>query len=169
MEDIIYDADIDMDKLTAQANSKTHPVSVKEVSGVLRDETGKFLPGTANPRVAKKVHNLDKILQRKLGDDLERVLQKLAEIALYDPDMKILHYDPESGESKLKNRKFHFYNAQAQMQALTLLCKYYYGNPRKEIQIDQTVDIKIEKKVADLTKLINDNQERLKLINGGKG
>ena len=168
MEDIIYDADIDMDELKKEADSKAIQI-IRNDDGVLRDEKGKFLPGTKNAAYRKKNTDLDKLLERKCGNSLERVLQKLSEIALYDPDMKILHYDDETGESKLKNRRFHFYNAQAQMQALTLLCKYYYGNPRKEIQIDQTVDIKIEKKVADLTKLINDNQERLRLVNGGKG
>ncbi len=141
---------------------------IREPNGVIREvKSGKFVKGS-RPQSKIKHDKLSKILERKVGPDIERAIQKLAEIALYDPDMPEVKYDKETGETKVGKKLFHFYNAATQMQALTLMLKYYYGNPRKEIQIDQHVDVKIEKKVADLTKLINANQERLQIVNGGK-
>ena len=150
-------------------NVNTNTDIIVEENGIIRNKrNGQFQSGTVGPRYAKKAHALDIILETKLGKDISGALDKLSKIALYDPEEKF-PVKGKDGLFTLEKRKRHFYNAQTQLQALTLLCKYYYGNPRKEIQIDQTVDIKIEKKVADLTKLINDNQDRLKVINGGKG
>jgi len=168
MQDIITDIISDELEEDITEFKKVEVVPVRSEDGTLRDKaTGKWLKGTAHKTKAKH-HRLSKLLERKVGVDIERAIQKLVEIAMYDPDMPDIKYNRETGESSVGKRTFHFYNAATQLQALTLLLKYYYGNPRSEIQIDQTVDVKIEKKVADLTKLINDNQDRLHVVDGGK-
>lgn len=115
----------------------------------------------ANPKASKQ-RQLELLLANKLGPDVHRVIDKLVQIAMYDPEKKEIVI--KDGKETVQKKRSHFYNSNTQMQALTLLLKYYYGDPRKEIQIDQNVDVKIEKKVADLTKLINTNSERLKLV-----
>jgi len=147
-------------------DSKEDLIIIEE-SGVMRDrKTGQYVKGTISGPGKQGFKNLklDKLIVKECGPDAEMLIQKILKIALYDPDKEILVKDEKTGLQKYIKKVFHFYNANVQMQALTLLMKYYYGNPRKEIQIDQNVDIKIEKKVADITKLINDNQDRLKIV-----
>ena len=166
-EDVICDIDADLEVLQKKAEFIERDGQLIRVDrfGVMRDDKGRFVSGTINGKSAKKAYKLDEILENKFGEDLNEVFEKIKQIALYDPDKPEIVYD-DKGQPKLKKKNWHFYNANTQMQALTLMVKYYYGNPRKEIQIDQTVDIKIEKKVADLTKLINEN--RLQIENKGK-
>jgi len=50
------------------------------------------------------------------------------------------------------------------MQAITLLLAYFYGRPTEKQEIDKNVDVRIDKRVADITQLINQNKERIKLV-----
>jgi hypothetical protein len=112
--------------------------------------------------------SLEKLIERKTGPECERLIQKLVGIALYDPDEPEINYDRDSGETTVKKKLFHFYSANTQMQALQLLMAYYFGRPSEKLQVDQNVNINIEKKVGIITKLISDNKERLKLVEGGR-
>ena len=168
LDNINLDIDIDQDGVITDS-----PEDVKKIEEANIQPSKHYFMSTrdtpkkkVNPR-ANKQHKLDLLLIQQLGPDVNKVINKLVQIAMYDPDQMELVKDKD-GKEKLQKKRNHYYNANVQMTALTLLLKYYYGDPRKEIQIDQNVDVKIEKKVADLTKLINDNQERLKVINGGK-
>lgn len=138
--------------------------------GVIRTSTGQFQQGTKSPPSAfhQRNKNLIKNIEKKCGNNADTLVQKLINIAMYDPEQQEKYVDKEDGLTKYRKKSFHFYNSQTQLAALTLLMKYVFGNPRKEVQIDKNVDIKIEKKVADLTRLINDNQDRLQIINGGR-
>ena len=85
-------------------------------------------------------------------------------IALYDPDEKVLVKDESSGEYETKKRRYHFYNATTQMQAITLLLAYVYGRPTEKTETETQVDVRIEKTVADITSLIEQNKERIRLV-----
>ncbi len=91
---------------------------------------------------------------------------------MYDPDLPAIidTFDKEGNKTGISVRKktWHYYTAGHQMQALTLLANYYYGRPQETIKVDKNVNVKIEQRVADFTKLLNDNYERLRLIKGGK-
>ena len=152
-EDIISDSPLDIEK------DKNPPAIIKQKTYFVGTHEKKKTP------LQTKQKQLDRVLTDKLGPDMVRALEKLVGIAMYDPDQLELRKDKD-GKETLQKKRNHFYNSNVQMQALTLLVKYFYGNPRKEIQIDQNVDVKIEKKVADLTKLINDNEEKIRLVKG---
>ena len=104
-----------------------------------------------------KQEMLEKLLTKKLGPEVRQVIDKLVEIAMYDPNIKEYVKDKD-GNTKIVSKRYHYYNANTQMQALTLLLKYYYGEPKKEVEVNQNINI--EKKVANLTELINSNKER---------
>ncbi len=132
---------------------------------VMRDKKGMFVKGTKNPRVSYHARNVNlvKLIEKKCGKGSEKLVTTLVKIATYNPE-QLETYTDDAGNKKTRKKRYHFYNSQSQLTALTLLMKYVFGQPRKEIQVDKTVDVKIEKKVADLTKLINENHERLKVV-----
>jgi hypothetical protein len=103
-----------------------------------------------------------------MGDDAEILFKKLIEIAMYDPEMPEVVYDKKSGETKTRKKRYHYYSAGHQMEALRLLAHYYFGRPKESIEVDKNVNINIEKKVGMITKLISENQDRLKVVKGGK-
>jgi len=143
------------------------PLVTVDKTGVARNKKGQFVEGSVNPATpAKKIKlaQMKKIIESKTGKDCERILQKLSEIAMYDPDMPMMDKDPKTGEWVSKKRRFHFYNATTQMQAITLLLAYVYGRPTESKEVDKQVDVRIDKRVADITQLINANKERLKVV-----
>ena len=145
----------------------TDDIVVKDSGIVQHRKTGQFVKGTPNPRTAAravKVKKLKDIIERKTGPDCERIIQKLAEIALYDPDMPEVVRIEDTGEYKTRKRKHHYVNINAQLQAITLLLHYVYGRPTERKEVDKQVNVNIEKKVADITQLINQNRGRLKRI-----
>jgi len=142
-----------------------------DANGISRNSMGQVVKGSKSlyPKGApKKIKSLNKLIERKCGEDAERLVQKLVMIALYDPEQPEIVYDKKTGDVKTKKKLFHFYNATTQLQALTLLMKYYFGSPAEKIQVDKTVDIRIHKQIADLTKIINANHEKLQIVKGGK-
>ena len=142
-------------------------IAIVTDDGIVRNDKGRFLEGTKNPREAKKavtIKNLKEIIERKTGKDCERIIQKLAMIALYDDQEPEAVKNKETGEWETRKKTYHFYNATTQMQAITLLLAYFYGRPTEKQEIDKNVDVRIDKRVADITQLINQNKERIKLV-----
>ena len=144
----------------------TDIVTVSE-EGIVRNQEGQFVEGTRNPKKASqavKVKQLKEIIERKTGKDCERIIQKLAEIAMYDSELPELVKNSDTGEYESRKKRYHFYNATTQMQAITLLLAYVYGRPTEKQEVDKQVDVRIDQRVADITTLINQNKERLKLV-----
>jgi len=145
----------------------TDEIVVSDEGIVRESKSGRFVKGTKNPRdvtKAVKIKQLKEIIERKTGKDCERIIQKLAMIALYDPEEPTMVKDEKTGEWKTAKKRYHFYNATTQMQAITLLLAYVYGRPTEKTEVDKQVDVRIDKRVADITQLINKNKERLKLV-----
>ena len=138
--------------------------------GIIRNSLGQIVKGSQplHRGRPKRLRSLDKFIERKMGPDAERLVQKLVEIALYDPDMPMIDYDKKTGETITKKKTWHYYSAGHQIEALRLLASYYFGRPKESIEIDKNVNINIEKKVGMVTKLINENHERLQVVSGGK-
>ena len=158
--------DIDKHDIITTDEDIIDAVIVSE-TGIVRNKKGVFQKGTKNPREALKqvkIKELKEIIERKTGKSCERIIQKLAMIALYDPDEKVLVKDESSGEYETKKRRYHFYNATTQMQAITLLLAYVYGRPTEKTETETQVDVRIEKTVADITSLIEQNKERIRLV-----
>jgi len=142
-------------------------IAIVTDDGIVRNDKGRFLEGTKNPREAKKavtIKNLKEIIERKTGKDCERIIQKLAMIAMYDDQEPEVVKNKETGEWETRKKRYHFYNATTQMQAITLLLAYFYGRPTEKQEIEKNVDVRIDKRVADITQLINQNKERIKLV-----
>jgi hypothetical protein len=165
--DVIEDVVEDLEETTDLTVSEDNPNDDREV---LRDEKGRFLKGTKplSPGRPKRLRRLDDYIRKHYGENAEGLLDKLREIALYDPNQMEDKVDPNTGETIKKKKTWHYYTAGHQMEALRLMLAYFLGPPAQNVEINQNVDIRIEKRVADFTKLINENYDRLKLIKGGK-
>lgn len=166
-EDVIRDYE-DGEEIVEYKKPYTDEDIVTDSYGITRYvKSGKFVKGTKSPQ-RSRLTKMRQLVQVYMGHDMERGIQKLMEIAMYDPDSPLVYYDKETDQAITRPRIAHFYTANTQLAALTLLIKYFYGSVPREVNIDQNVEVKIEKKVADLTKLINQNNDRLKLVKGGK-
>ncbi len=152
-EDIIKDAEpeylTDIDVITEK--------------GIVRDEKGRFVKGTSPPGRPKRIKSIQQLIDRRTANN-SMIVDKLINIALYDPDMPIAKKDEKTGKITFVKRRYHYINATTQLQALTLLLHYQVGPPERQISVEKNVNINIEKKVADITQLINQNKERLKLV-----
>jgi len=168
--DFITDIDADITSLGEKGSEPLvidTPLVTVDNKGIARNQQGQFIEGTTNPRDAVKkikLKEMQKMIEKKTGPHCERIIQKLAEIALYDPEMPMMDKDKETGEWVTRKRRYHFYNSTTQMQAITLLLAYFYGRPTEKQEVDKQVDVRIDKRVADITQLINQNKERLKVI-----
>jgi len=135
-------------------------ISVNE-KGVMRDKrTGRLLPGTKglNKKGNPKQKSLKKELMRLFGDDGKMLAKKLAEIIFYDfEEDKKLHKD-------IKRRK---YEGHHQLKAMEMALHYMVGKPSESLHIDQDVDLTVDTKMHKIAKLINDNKDKLRLIQGG--
>jgi hypothetical protein len=131
-----------------------------------RNDKGQWLPGqTGNPKGRpKKIQRLTQLIKDKTGPDCNKIINRLMDIALYDPDELEQVIDEKTGEIKLRKRRYHFVNATTQLNAIQLLLAYVYGRPTEKQEIDKNVNINIEKKVADITQLINMNKNKIKLV-----
>lgn len=165
--DIITDADTDLNVDIAPLPVTRTESDIEK--GIIRTETGQFVKGTRNPNAGrpKKIKSLEKLIERRTGADCKLIVEKLVKIALYDPDKKITVVNKETGEEVETKRRGHFYTSSVQLQALQLLMAYYYGRPKEKVEVDKIVNINIEKKVGIITKLISENKDRLKLVDGG--
>jgi len=174
--DIITDLEIDEDSTSEEGGNSapTAPTTFPETTtekGIVRDEKGRFVKGTkpASPGRPKRLKQLDKFIRENTGQDADKLMEKLLEIAMYDPNQLEDRLDKKTGKVEQKKKTWHYYTAGHQMEALRLFLTYYLGPPAQNIEINKNVDIRIEKRVADFTKLINENYEKLKVIQGGKG
>ena len=82
-------------------------IAIVTDDGIVRNDKGKFLEGTKNPREAKRavtIKNLKEIIERKTGKDCERIIQKLAMIALYDDQEPEVVKNKETGEWETRSR-----------------------------------------------------------------
>lgn len=161
--------DIDGDLLDLNKKGSNDALITVDDDGVARNQAGQFIEGTKDPRATVKkikLKEMQKMIEKKTGPHCERIIQKLSEIALYDPEMPTMGTDPKTGEWVSKKRRYHFYNSTTQMQAITLLLAYFYGRPTEKQEVDKQVDVRIDQRVADITQLINSNKDRLKLVKG---
>ena len=163
--DIITDIDVDITDLDEKHSEPL--IIVEKETGIARNKEGHFIEGGSNPREAVKkvkIKEMQKMIERKTGKDCERIIQKLAMIAMYDDQEPEVVKNKETGEWETRKKRYHFYNATTQMQSITLLLAYFYGRPTEKQEIDKNVDVRIDKRVADITQLINQNKERIKLV-----
>ncbi len=162
-EDEFTDYITDVDMLTPDTKI-TEDGIVRHSSGILQDEkTGRFVKGNAPPGLPKKIKRLQQLIDNKTNGG-DALVTQLLKIALYDPDVTTTEIDKKTGELVERKKRYHFINATTQMQAITLLAHYYFGPPATHKTIDKNVNINIEKKVADITQLINANKDRLKIV-----
>jgi len=138
-------------------------IDVITENGIVRDEKGRFVKGHRPPGPPKKIKKLQELIERKTGSG-EKLINQLVKLSMYDPDETILVTDKETGEVTEKKKRYHWVPATVQLQAITLLMNYYFGKPQENINVDKNVNVNIEKKVADITQLINENKERLKVV-----
>jgi len=131
--------------------------------GSIRNSKGNITTASYNKTTMKtlsKQKKFNETIDRICGQDGERIVKKLVEIALYDPDMPI--YNSEKG--KVEKKRFHFYTASDQMKALQIVASYYFGKPVETKQIESNSTIQIEQRVANITKLITQNKEKADVI-----
>lgn len=143
--------DIDMSKVT-----------VNEF-GVIRDKrTGRLLPGSKslNPSGKPLQRGLKKELRKRFGDNGKGLVDKLVEILDYDFSL-----DVKQNPGKKKPD----WEGYQKMKALEMAFHYLFGKPNESVHVDQEVDLTIETKMHKIAKLINDNKDKLRVIEGGGG
>jgi hypothetical protein len=144
-------------------------------NGQWRRKGGTLIKGTPkgnglNPNAPPKAKQVrldafDRFVTGECGEDMNLLLSKIVQIAMYDPNIIenpdiITDIDPKNSKPKVKK---HFYNAKNQMEAIKLLMAYYFGKPKESKVIEGTVDVKVEEKITNITKLITQNADRLTL------
>ena len=136
-------------------------ISIDE-NGVMRDrKTGKLLPGTVSPNPSGRPggqKTLRRELKKRFGEDGKGLVKKLEEIIEYDYDV-----DKKEHPEKFKPK----YEAHHQLKALEMAMHYLFGKPSESMHVDQAVDLTIETKMHKVAKLINDNKDKLRIIQGG--
>ena len=151
----------DDSKLPEVVQQNPDAYSINE-NGVIRNKrTGHLVKGSKsiNPLGKPKIQkNLRAELQKRFGEDGKGLVKKLEEIILYDYDS---HREDNPKVFKPKFEGHH------QLKALELAMHYMFGRPSETIHVDQEVDLTIETKMHRVAKLINDNKDKLRLIQGG--
>jgi sulfate adenylyltransferase subunit 1 (EFTu-like GTPase family) len=137
-------------------DNKQLPEGWKFNKGVLRNEKGSIIKGSTSPTKVcktsrtKRLQIIDDFMHRKFGDGAEKLLQQICDLAMYDKEEVKKLFTP----------------AQC-IKARETLFQYYFGKAPESIQIDKQVNVNVEQRVAQITKLIGQNQDKLKVINGG--
>lgn len=132
---------------------------VAQPDGRLTTKSGQLSTQAYSPKIMKtlsKQKKFNETVERICGQDGERIVKKLLEIALYDPDMPIYN----SEKQKVEKRKHHFYSSNDQLKALQIVASYYFGKPVETKQIESNQTINIEKRVANITKLISESKDK---------
>ena len=134
---------------------------VYDKNGVAREKgTGKFLPGYSGNISGRPTgqKTLRKELKKLFGEDGKLLADKLSEIITYDFGEDLNNHP---------NKKKPTYEAHHQLKALEMAMHYLFGKPSESMHVDQNVDLTIETKMYKVAKLINDNKDKLRVINGG--
>lgn len=146
--------------------------------GVIRDKFTRQLVKGSKPITPggrpRRVTGFIKMMSEKAGEDGVRIIKQLGGMAFYDVTKdyedsleRYNKYKEENPDSKVKFRFSPRYQPQHILKALEMYCHYLYGRPVEQKKIEQHVDIKIKQQVQNLTKLISENKDKLKVIQGG--
>ena len=125
-----------------------------------RKDNGFFIPGySGNPDgKIKGQKSLRRELMKKFGQEGTKLVDKLETIICYDWDA-----DKKLHPTKMRPN----FEPHHQLKALEMAMHYLFGKPSETMHVDQSVDLTIETKMNKVAKLINDNKDKLRVIQGG--
>ncbi len=137
-------------------------------NGVKRSSDGHLVKGTAQLKKRKDDKKaLKKYMSMMIQGKGDRLIDELWKMALYDPDLaEEQHKERHKVNAKPPTFK-PWITPSIKMEAIKLLAAYDIGTPAQKIERDENVNVNVNYKATHIAKLIHQNKDRLKLIQGG--